>query len=94
MSEREVLSRLNDTDYLNAIANRLDQSDVPTMPKVTSYLRSLATRLKAARSLLGEHPEKEQFEKWICNACKTVYSSEAEAAGCPCPMHSHARTKL
>jgi hypothetical protein len=27
-------------------------------------------------------------------ACGTVYPTEAEAAGCCCPMHSHARTKL
>lgn len=32
--------------------------------------------------------------KWQCNACKKVYATEAEAAGCPCPGHSHARTSL
>ena len=33
-------------------------------------------------------------EVWKCNACGKIYATEAEAAGCCCPMHSHARTKL
>lgn len=33
-------------------------------------------------------------EGWLCNACGTLFDTEAEAAGCPCPGHSHARTRL
>lgn len=33
-------------------------------------------------------------DRWKCNACGTMFDWEAEAAGCPCEMHSHARTKL
>ena len=31
---------------------------------------------------------------WQCNACHRVFLTEAEAAGCPCPGHSHARTRV
>ena len=31
---------------------------------------------------------------WACNACGTVFDSESEAAGCPCPGHTHARTRV
>jgi hypothetical protein len=30
---------------------------------------------------------------WACNVCGTVFYTEAEAAGCPCPGHAHARTR-
>ena len=33
-------------------------------------------------------------DEWRCNACGKVFGTEAEASGCPCEMHSHARTKL
>jgi len=32
--------------------------------------------------------------EWRCNACGKVFGTEAEAAGCLCPMHTHARTKV
>lgn len=36
----------------------------------------------------------ESTVKWKCNACGKLYQTEAEAAGCLCPMHSHARTPV
>lgn len=56
-------------------------------------IQDLATETQKAREILIE-TQTPQDAGWACNACGTVYDTEAEAAGCPCPMHSHARTKL
>lgn len=42
---------------------------------------------------IAESPEPTR-EGWICRVCGTLFDSEAGAAGCPCPGHSHTRTRL
>lgn len=44
--------------------------------------------MKTLETTVSEQP------KWQCNACKKIYDTEAEAAGCCCEMHSHARSKV
>lgn len=56
-------------------------------------IQDLATELQRTREILIETQTPDDA-RWACNACGTVYDTEAEAAGCPCPMHTHARTKV
>jgi hypothetical protein len=78
----------------------------PTMAKSQKLPQKLGTPLAGANSLhhLVGHFERctqplctycgNAKEAWMCNACKAVYATEAEAAGCPCPMHTHASLRL
>lgn len=76
-------------DYV--CAHRYGPSDPVGTRKVA--IQDLAMEAQKARELLIETQMPEDAG-WACNACGTVYDTEAEAAGCPCPMHSHARTKV
>ena len=80
---------MNRADYV--CAHRYGPTD-PVGTRLVA-IQDLATETQRARELLIETQTPEDVG-WTCNACGTVYDTEAEAAGCPCPMHSHARTKL
>lgn len=85
----QLAHMVNRADYV--CAHRYGPSD-PVGTRLVA-IQDLATETQRARELLIETQTPEDAG-WACNACGTVYETEAEAAGCPCPMHSHARTKL
>jgi hypothetical protein len=62
--------------------------------KPVSKLQGLFDLSAPAAKPKAKSFRKPPVDKWRCNACHKEYDTEAEAAGCPCEMHSHARTRV